>query len=89
MTTHFHLKRKIGYFVIQTYLPCIMTVILSQVSFWLNRESVPARTVFGESLTCRKLMGKGFQWKRNLGLFGNHSIEGNGTTSVCLSASVF
>uniref|UniRef100_A0A8D2IWX1 Gamma-aminobutyric acid type A receptor alpha1 subunit n=1 Tax=Varanus komodoensis TaxID=61221 RepID=A0A8D2IWX1_VARKO len=47
MTTQFHLKRKIGYFVIQTYLPCIMTVILSQVSFWLNRESVPARTVFG------------------------------------------
>uniref|UniRef100_A0A8C4X450 Gamma-aminobutyric acid type A receptor subunit alpha2 n=1 Tax=Erpetoichthys calabaricus TaxID=27687 RepID=A0A8C4X450_ERPCA len=47
MTVHFHLKRKIGYFVIQTYLPCIMTVILSQVSFWLNRESVPARTVFG------------------------------------------
>ncbi|KAI1887330.1 hypothetical protein AGOR_G00189200 [Albula goreensis] len=48
MTVRFHLKRKIGYFVIQTYLPCIMTVILSQVSFWLNRESVPARTVFGE-----------------------------------------
>ncbi|KAL2098965.1 hypothetical protein ACEWY4_005445 [Coilia grayii] len=47
MMVHFHLKRKIGYFVIQTYLPCIMTVILSQVSFWLNRESVPARTVFG------------------------------------------
>nr|XP_020651556.1 gamma-aminobutyric acid receptor subunit alpha-3 isoform X1 [Pogona vitticeps] len=47
MTIYFHLKRKIGYFVIQTYLPCIMTVILSQVSFWLNRESVPARTVFG------------------------------------------
>ncbi|MEQ2213473.1 Gamma-aminobutyric acid receptor subunit alpha-3 [Xenoophorus captivus] len=53
MTTYFHLKRKIGYFVIQTYLPCIMTVILSQVSFWLNRESVPARTVFGE---CQKLL---------------------------------
>ncbi|MBN3314472.1 GBRA5 protein, partial [Atractosteus spatula] len=47
MMAHFYLKRKIGYFVIQTYLPCIMTVILSQVSFWLNRESVPARTVFG------------------------------------------
>lgn len=52
MTAYFHLKRKIGYFVIQTYLPCIMTVILSQVSFWLNRESVPARTVFGESFVC-------------------------------------
>lgn len=57
MTTYFHLKRKIGYFVIQTYLPCIMTVILSQVSFWLNRESVPARTVFGEDFySCCLLM---------------------------------
>lgn len=59
MTTYFHLKRKIGYFVIQTYLPCIMTVILSQVSFWLNRESVPARTVFGEDFhPCCLLMRK-------------------------------
>lgn len=48
MMAHFYLKRKIGYFVIQTYMPCFMTVILSQVSFWLNRESVPARTVFGQ-----------------------------------------
>ncbi|KAG5262136.1 hypothetical protein AALO_G00292600 [Alosa alosa] len=47
MMAHFYLKRKIGYFVIQIYMPCFMTVILSQVSFWLNRESVPARTVFG------------------------------------------
>ncbi|XP_043559288.1 gamma-aminobutyric acid receptor subunit alpha-6-like isoform X1 [Chiloscyllium plagiosum] len=48
MTVYFHLKRKMGYFMIQTYIPCIMTVILSQVSFWINKESVPARTVFGE-----------------------------------------
>ncbi|XP_019725227.1 gamma-aminobutyric acid receptor subunit alpha-4 isoform X1 [Hippocampus comes] len=47
MTIFFHLKRKMGYFMIQTYIPCIMTVILSQVSFWINKESVPARTVFG------------------------------------------
>ncbi|KAA0709796.1 Gamma-aminobutyric acid receptor subunit alpha-4 GABA(A) receptor subunit alpha-4 [Triplophysa tibetana] len=47
MTVFFHLKRKMGYFMIQTYIPCIMTVILSQVSFWINKESVPARTVFG------------------------------------------
>jgi len=58
MTAHFHLKRKIGYFVIQTYLPCIMTVILSQVSFWLNRESVPARTVFGEYPTFSQHTGR-------------------------------
>lgn len=53
MTVHFHLKRKMGYFVIQTYIPCIMTVILSQVSFWINKESVPARTVFGMSCIWR------------------------------------
>ncbi|XP_067852238.1 gamma-aminobutyric acid receptor subunit alpha-6-like [Heptranchias perlo] len=47
MTVYFHLKRKMGYFMIQMYIPCIMTVILSQVSFWINKESVPARTVFG------------------------------------------
>uniref|UniRef100_A0A8C4X175 Gamma-aminobutyric acid type A receptor subunit alpha6b n=1 Tax=Eptatretus burgeri TaxID=7764 RepID=A0A8C4X175_EPTBU len=47
MTVFFHLRRKMGYFMIQTYIPCIMTVILSQVSFWINKESVPARTVFG------------------------------------------
>ncbi|XP_051790297.1 gamma-aminobutyric acid receptor subunit alpha-6-like isoform X2 [Erpetoichthys calabaricus] len=48
MTVYFHLQRKMGYFLIQAYIPCIMTVILSQVSFWINKESVPARTVFGE-----------------------------------------
>ncbi|KAF3841096.1 hypothetical protein F7725_006958 [Dissostichus mawsoni] len=46
MTVHFHLQRKMGFFLIQTYIPCIMTVILAQVSFWINKESVPARTVF-------------------------------------------
>ncbi|XP_043925459.1 gamma-aminobutyric acid receptor subunit alpha-4-like isoform X3 [Protopterus annectens] len=48
MTVYFHLQRKMGYFMIQTYIPCVMMVILSQVSFWINKESVPARTVFGE-----------------------------------------
>ncbi|XP_078740711.1 gamma-aminobutyric acid receptor subunit alpha-4-like, partial [Lampetra fluviatilis] len=51
MTVNFILRRKMGYFMIQTYIPCIMTVMLSQVSFWLNKESVPARTVFGEWCT--------------------------------------
>lgn len=28
----FHLKRHLGYFIVQTYLPCMLIVILSQVS---------------------------------------------------------
>ncbi|XP_039670179.1 gamma-aminobutyric acid receptor subunit alpha-6a isoform X2 [Perca fluviatilis] len=47
---HFHLKRKLGYYLIQTYVPLIMVVVLSQVSFWINKESVPARTVAGTLL---------------------------------------
>ncbi len=50
MTVYFHLQRKMGFFLIQTYIPCIMTVILAQVSFWIDKESVPARTVFGKPL---------------------------------------
>uniref|UniRef100_A0A3B3RDX0 Gamma-aminobutyric acid type A receptor subunit alpha6 n=1 Tax=Paramormyrops kingsleyae TaxID=1676925 RepID=A0A3B3RDX0_9TELE len=49
MTVYFHLQRRMGFFMIQMYIPCIMTVILSQVSFWIDKESVPARTVFGTS----------------------------------------
>uniref|UniRef100_A0A3B5LGW5 Gamma-aminobutyric acid type A receptor subunit alpha6a n=1 Tax=Xiphophorus couchianus TaxID=32473 RepID=A0A3B5LGW5_9TELE len=44
---HFLLQRKLGYYLIQTYIPLIMVVVLSQVSFWINKESVPARTVAG------------------------------------------
>ncbi|MEQ2205372.1 hypothetical protein XENOCAPTIV_023967 [Xenoophorus captivus] len=40
---HFLLQRKLGYYLIQTYIPLIMIVVLSQVSFWINKESVPAR----------------------------------------------
>lgn len=46
---YFHLQRKLGYYLIQTYIPLIMVVVLSQVSFWINKESVPARTVAGMS----------------------------------------
>lgn len=34
----FSLKRNIGYFIFQTYLPSILIVMLSWVSFWLNHE---------------------------------------------------
>ncbi len=33
------LKRHIGFYVLQVYVPCIMLVILSWVSFFINREA--------------------------------------------------
>uniref|UniRef100_A0A915B6A6 Gamma-aminobutyric acid receptor subunit beta n=1 Tax=Parascaris univalens TaxID=6257 RepID=A0A915B6A6_PARUN len=43
----FQLKRNVGYFVFQTYLPCILIVMLSWVSFWINHEATSARVALG------------------------------------------
>jgi gamma-aminobutyric acid receptor subunit alpha len=39
----FHLQRHMGNFLIQVYGPCILLVVLSWVSFWLNREATADR----------------------------------------------
>ncbi|KAG5843327.1 hypothetical protein ANANG_G00149660 [Anguilla anguilla] len=44
---YFFLERKIGFYLIQTYIPMFMTVMMSQVVFWINKESIPARTMAG------------------------------------------
>ncbi|PAV55864.1 hypothetical protein WR25_24951 [Diploscapter pachys] len=43
----FQLKRAVGYFIFQTYLPCILIVALSWVSFWINHEATSARVALG------------------------------------------
>ncbi|KAG1652051.1 Gamma-aminobutyric acid receptor subunit beta-like [Nymphon striatum] len=43
----FVLKRNIGYFIFQTYLPSILIVMLSWVSFWINHEATSARVALG------------------------------------------
>ncbi|XP_078720925.1 gamma-aminobutyric acid receptor subunit gamma-2-like isoform X1 [Lampetra fluviatilis] len=47
MTVYFDLVRRMGYFTIQTYIPCILIVVLSWVSFWINKDATPARTSLG------------------------------------------
>ncbi|XP_055958843.1 glycine receptor subunit alpha-2 [Patella vulgata] len=43
----FQLRRAIGYFIVQVYIPSIMIVILSWISFWIDVEAVPARISLG------------------------------------------
>ncbi|XP_029644196.1 glycine receptor subunit alpha-2-like [Octopus sinensis] len=43
----FYLKRDIGYYMIQLYIPSILIVFLSWVSFYLNVSAVPARISLG------------------------------------------
>ncbi|CAG5133843.1 unnamed protein product [Candidula unifasciata] len=44
---YFTLKRDIGYYIIQVYVPSILIVALSWVSFWLDLEAIPARVSLG------------------------------------------
>ena len=43
----FFLRRDIGYFLIQHYIPSLLVVILSWVSFWINVDASPARVSIG------------------------------------------
>uniref|UniRef100_A0A8C2WTM0 Gamma-aminobutyric acid type A receptor subunit gamma3 n=1 Tax=Cyclopterus lumpus TaxID=8103 RepID=A0A8C2WTM0_CYCLU len=47
LSVYFDLSRRMGYFTIQTYIPCILTVVLSWVSFWIKSDATPARTALG------------------------------------------
>ncbi|KAK0412841.1 hypothetical protein QR680_006441 [Steinernema hermaphroditum] len=43
----FLFKRNIGFYIIQIYLPSILIVVISWVSFWLSRDATPARVALG------------------------------------------
>ena len=47
LVVSFHLQRHMGNFLIQVYGPCILLVVLSWVSFWLNREATADRVSLG------------------------------------------
>uniref|UniRef100_A0A3B4FMX4 GABA(C) receptor n=1 Tax=Pundamilia nyererei TaxID=303518 RepID=A0A3B4FMX4_9CICH len=43
----FILRRHIFFFMLQTYFPTMLMVVLSWVSFWIDRRAVPARVSLG------------------------------------------
>ena len=47
LATYFILRRNIGFFLIQVYVPSVLIVILSWVSFWINVDASPARVSIG------------------------------------------
>lgn len=50
---NFTLRRHIFFFLLQTYFPATLMVMLSWVSFWIDRRAVPARVPLGkEHLKC-------------------------------------
>ncbi|KAL1488943.1 hypothetical protein ABEB36_014727 [Hypothenemus hampei] len=45
----FQLKREAGYYILEYFLPSIFLVVMSWVSFWIQADAAPARTVLGTS----------------------------------------
>ena len=43
----FVLRRDIGFFLIQVYIPTVLIVIISWISFWINVDAIPARVTVG------------------------------------------
>ncbi|XP_070693425.1 gamma-aminobutyric acid receptor subunit pi [Pempheris klunzingeri] len=58
LVLHFALRRNVFFFILETYVPSILLVVLSWVSFWISQSSVPARTCIGVTtvLTMTTLM---------------------------------
>ncbi|XP_035152222.1 gamma-aminobutyric acid receptor subunit rho-2 isoform X3 [Callithrix jacchus] len=48
---NFTLRRHIFFFLLQTYFPATLMVMLSWVSFWIDRRAVPARVSLGKSIS--------------------------------------
>ncbi|XP_043829748.1 gamma-aminobutyric acid receptor subunit theta isoform X2 [Dromiciops gliroides] len=47
LSLSFRIKRNIGYFILQTYMPSVLITILSWVSFWINYDASAARVALG------------------------------------------
>ena len=47
LVAKFHLSRSIGFHMVQSYIPTILIVVISWVSFWMDVDSVPGRTTLG------------------------------------------
>ena len=51
LSLSFRLKRNIGYFILQTYMPSTLITILSWVSFWINYDASAARVALGNAFS--------------------------------------
>ena len=55
LEAYFYLKRHIGYHILQLYLPAYLLVVVSWVSFFLNRESTSDRVTLGKTFSSFQL----------------------------------
>lgn len=47
LTVTFPFKRRMGYYIIQVYIPCIFLVMLSWIVFWMRPDDSASRLTVG------------------------------------------
>nr|WMV64452.1 cys-loop ligand-gated ion channel subunit [Pardosa pseudoannulata] len=65
LRAEFYLRRSVGYHLVQSYLPTILIVVISWVSFWLDVNAIPARITLGVT-TLLTISSKGAGIQSNL-----------------------
>lgn len=71
LSLHFQLRRNRGVYIIQSYMPSVLLVAMSWVSFWISQAAVPARVSLG-----MKLVSPSHELVEGLGKgWGAHSLD--------------
>uniref|UniRef100_A0A914WU10 Uncharacterized protein n=1 Tax=Plectus sambesii TaxID=2011161 RepID=A0A914WU10_9BILA len=65
LVVYFKLQRQQGFYILQIYTPCTLIVVMSWVSFWINKEASPARVALG-IMTVLSMSTIGFGLKSDL-----------------------
>ncbi|EFO23429.2 hypothetical protein LOAG_05053 [Loa loa] len=65
LKVYFKLQRQQGFYILQIYTPCTLIVVVSWVSFWINKESSPARVSLG-IMTVLSVSTLGFSYRSDL-----------------------
>ncbi|VDL83596.1 unnamed protein product [Nippostrongylus brasiliensis] len=47
LTVAFVFKRRYGWYILQGYIPTMVTIVISWISFYLGPRAIPARTMLG------------------------------------------
>ncbi|KAK6056922.1 hypothetical protein COOONC_05565 [Cooperia oncophora] len=47
LTVAFVFKRRYGWYILQGYIPTMVTIVISWISFYLGSRAIPARTMLG------------------------------------------
>lgn len=86
LTMKLYFVRSLGYYITQIYIPSTLIVVLSWVSFWLDRTAAPARVSLGITTVLTMVT---FIWSTNASLPKISYVKGIDVYLVCCFIMTF